>query len=107
MYIELSDLFWLLMLSLLGLYWWHSKGVKESALAAVSRHCHKLDLQLLDHSIGLRGLWLKRDSAGKLHFWRSYNFDFSAQGDDRYKGRIVLLGKRIESIELEPHRINE
>lgn len=107
MIIELDDIFALLAISIVGSYWWHSKGVKERTLVAVRRHCEKLDLQLLDQSVALRGLWFKRDDAGKLHFWRSYTFDFSSQGDDRYQGRIVLLGSRIVSIELDPHRIDE
>ncbi len=104
---ELGDFFWLLVVVLVIHYWWHSKGVKEIALNATRRHCIKLDLQLLDDSIALRGLWLKRDSLGKPRFWRSYVFEFSSQGDDRYHGRITLLGKRIESIDLEVHRVNE
>lgn len=106
MIIELSDLFGLLIISLVGYYWWHSKGVKEQTLKVVSRHCDKLDLQLLDQSIALRGLWFKRDKTGNLRFWRSYTFDFSSQGDDRYQGRIVLIGKQIESVDLDPHRID-
>lgn len=107
MVIEVSDLLWLLVISFCCYYWWLSKGIKERALVAVRRHCDKLNLQLLDQSIALRGLWLKRGSDGKVHFWRSYNFDFSSQGDDRYKGRVTLLGNRIEGFDLEPHRIDE
>ncbi len=105
--IELSDLFWLFAMSLVGCYWWHSKGVKERALVIVRRHCDKLNLQLLDQSIALRGLWFKRGDDGKLHFWRSYTFDFSSQGDDRYQGRIVFIGQRSVSIDLAPHRIDD
>ena len=51
-----------------------------------------MDLQLLDESVALRALWFKRSPDGQLR-WRSYNFDFTSTGDDRYQGRIILLGK--------------
>ncbi|MCW8884850.1 MAG: DUF3301 domain-containing protein [Motiliproteus sp.] len=105
MVFELSDLFWLLTIYLIVLYWWNAKGVKEVALKATLKHCQEMEVQLLDQSISLRGFWVKRDSGGRLRFWRSYNFDFSSNGDDRYQGRIIILGKRIESIQLEPHRL--
>lgn len=105
MYIELHDLFWLTLVSLFCLHWWHAQKVKEIALKHTRRHCKELDLQLLDDSIGLRAFWLKRDEDGRLRFWRSYVFEFTATGDDRYKGRIVVLGRRVTNIELDPHRI--
>ncbi|MEH6624977.1 MAG: DUF3301 domain-containing protein [Motiliproteus sp.] len=105
MIFELSDLLWLLLAYLFMLYWWSSKGAKEIALKATQKHCSEMDVQLLDQSIGLRGLWLKRDSSGRVRFWRSYTFDFSSNGEDRYQGRIILIGRRIESMQLDPHRI--
>ena len=105
MVFEFSDLLWLLLVYLLAQHWWNSKGVKEIALKATQKYCREMEVQLLDQSISLRGLWLKRDDKGRLRFWRSYNFDFSSNGDDRYQGRIVLLGRRVESIQLEPHRV--
>ncbi|MGB0468622.1 MAG: DUF3301 domain-containing protein [Pontibacterium sp.] len=105
MYIELQDLFWLSLISLLCLHWWHSLKIKETALKHTRRHCKEMDLQLLDDSIGLRALWLKRDTGGRLRFWRTYVFEFTATGDDRYQGRIILLGRKITDIQLEPHRI--
>ncbi len=105
MYLELADLFWLTLIVLLLLHWWQSLKVKEIALKAASRHCQELDLQLLDQSVYLRGIWLKRDDNGKIRIWRSYLFEFTATGEDRARGRIVLLGIRVTGITLEAHRI--
>ena len=105
MYLELADLFWLTLIVLLLLHWWQSLKVKEIALKAASRHCQELDLQLLDQSVYLRGIWLKRDDNGKIRIWRSYLFEFTATGEDRARGRIVLLGVRVTGITLEAHRI--
>lgn len=105
MYLALSDLFWLTLIVLLLLHWWQSLKIKEVALKAASRHCKELDLQLLDQSVYLRGIWLKRNDQGKIKIWRSYLFDFTATGDDRAKGRIALLGAQVTGITLEAHRI--
>jgi len=105
MFIELSDLIWLTLICALMLHWWKAQQVKEVALKEVRRHCKEMGLQLLDQSIALRGFWLKRDSSGRIRIWRSYIFNFSSTGDDRYEGRISLLGRDVTGFQLEPHRI--
>jgi hypothetical protein len=32
-------------------------------------------------------------------------FDFTATGEERYSGRIIMLGQKIVHTELEPHQI--
>lgn len=105
MTLEATDLLWPLLVFLLVKYWWSAKGVKEIAYRASVRHCRELDLQLLDETLLLRGLWLKRDSHGRIRFWRSYLFEFSSTGDERYQGQVVVLGRQVEKIALQPHRI--
>lgn len=87
------------------LYWQSAQKVKEIALAATMRHCHKLELQMLDGYIAFNALALKRDSRGKIHIARAYQFEFSSTGTERYNGQIQMLGRRVESIQLEPYRI--
>lgn len=105
MYIELSDLAWLTLICAAMLHWWKAQQVKEVALKAVRKQCKELDLQLLDQSIALRGFWLRRDDDGRIRVWRSYTFAFSSTGDDRYEGRISLLGRKITGLQLDPHRL--
>ena len=61
---------------------------------------------MLDDYVALNALWLKRDENGKLLPWRSYLFEFSSTGEERYNGKIIMLGRRIQSIQMEPYRIN-
>lgn len=103
--LQLSDLVALLALCL-GIYHiWKSQGQRERSLQAVKKHLQSQQLQLLDDNIALRALWCKRSAQGGLALWRRYHFEFSAQGDERYQGRIITLGEQIESIELQPHRL--
>ena len=101
----LADLIWLLLLLAACYYWWQAHGMKERALGATRKHCREMDLDLLDDTVVLRGFWLKRDGTGRLRMWRSYLFEFSTTGEQRYQGRIVLLGDGVESIHLQPHRM--
>ncbi len=105
MYLELADLFWLTLIVLVLVHWWNSLKVKEFALKAARNYCKELDVQLLDQSVYLRGLWLKRDDQGKVRIWRSYLFEFTATGDDRACGRVAMLGNRVTGIILDAHRI--
>lgn len=106
MYITPEDL--IVAAALVGLLtlWWNAQGAKQRALHATRAYCKRAEVQLLDDAVALRGFWLKRDGQGRLRVWRSYNFEFTSTGFDRYRGRIILLGDRIERIDLEPYRLN-
>lgn len=103
---ELSDLFLIFGLCLGLWYWLSARTMKEMALQAVRRHCQQMNLELLDESVVLKGYWLKRDPLGQMRLWRSYVFDFSSTGDDRYQGRIIFLGKHVEAVHIPPHRLH-
>lgn len=61
---------------------------------------------MLDDYVAANGIGLKKDKAGKLQIHRTFLFEFSATGDERYNGKISMLGQRVESIYMEPYRIN-
>ncbi len=106
MTISFGDLFILGLIFFAGIFWWNALGAKEIALDASRAYCEKMDVQMLDDSVELRGLWFKRDKQDRFCLWRSYYFEFSSLGDQRYKGRIILLGKQVLAIELEPHQVS-
>jgi len=91
---------------LICVLFWRAQGVREVALKAAKKHCEEMDVQWLDSNVSLRGLWFKRDHRGSICFWRSYTFEFSSTGEERYSGRVVLVGNRVTSVQLEPHRLH-
>jgi hypothetical protein len=103
---DLTAIFWLIVLGLVALYWRQALIAKEQAYVAALRHCKQMQVQLLDQNVHLRRLWFKRDERGQLCLWRAFYFEFSALGDERYQGRVIMLGSRVTSVELEPHRIS-
>ncbi|NOR81421.1 MAG: DUF3301 domain-containing protein [Methyloprofundus sp.] len=100
-----DEIFMILLFTAGFLYWQSTQKVKEIALAATIRHCHDMELQMLDGYIAFNTLSLKRDGVGKIHISRSYQFEFSSTGAERYNGKVYMLGRRVESIQLEPYRI--
>ncbi|GAA5216319.1 DUF3301 domain-containing protein [Corallincola platygyrae] len=105
MYIDLSSFFWLILLMLFAGYWWRSRAVKELALKAARAHCEQMNVQLLDYTAYQQKLRIRRGKDGKLHFLRIFQFEFSSMGEDRYIGRVEMLGNKLQHIELAPHRI--
>lgn len=102
----LSSLFWIFLFGFLVWYWWKAKAIKDFVVNAARDYCKKADVLLLDEAVYLRGLWFKRDRQGNLRVWRRFLFEFTATGEERYLGRVIMLGKYIEYIELEPHRFS-
>ncbi|WP_273203209.1 DUF3301 domain-containing protein [Marinobacter subterrani] len=101
----LGTLFWLFVAGFAIWYWWRAKAIKDAVLQAAKRYCKSMDVMLLDDAVFLRGLWFKRDDQGRLRVWRRFLFDFTSTGEERYTGRIIMLGQRIQHMELEPHRL--
>ena len=60
---------------------------------------------MLNHYVALNHLRLKRDNAGKIRISRTFLFEFSATGAERYNGKITMVGQSIEAIQMEPYRI--
>ncbi|MGB1239120.1 MAG: DUF3301 domain-containing protein [Pseudomonadales bacterium] len=107
MYFELADLFMIAVIGA-GLYYWFSaQKVRELALATARAHCQKMDLQLLDGSVSLRSLGIKRGRSGTLALVRKYRFEFSSTGAERYNGHLSMLGQKVIDIDLQAHRISE
>jgi hypothetical protein len=46
-----------------------------------------------------------RDAEGLLRLRRTFSFEFSDDGMSRRAGQVVLLGARLESLQLDPYRI--
>ncbi len=86
--------------------WWSLNTLKQLAFTHATRRCKESGVQILDSSISLKRLWLRRNSRGRFSLWTQHEFEFSSTGARRYRGTVVMLGKRIDSIDLEPHQIS-
>ena len=50
---------------------------------------------LLDDTVAIARLKPERDEDGHLKLKRVYDFEYSDTGDNRRKGSVVLLGRRV------------
>ncbi|EGW23650.1 DUF3301 domain-containing protein [Methylobacter tundripaludum] len=102
----LDDLILIALLLGAYLYWFNGQQVKEVALKAVRANCLNLEVQMLDEYVALNSIRLKRDPAGKMRVRRIFLFEFSSTGNERYNGICIMLGRRVESIQMEPYRFD-
>lgn len=75
--------------------WLDSIKVREAAVHAARAACAAEDLQLLDDTIAIASLKPARDERGNLRLQRAYEFEYSDTGDNRLKGSVVMLGRRV------------
>ena len=93
--LSLSLLAWIALLLAVVSFWWQSDRVKNLALSQVIQLCRRQNLQLLDQTLVLKGVWPLRDESGVLGLRRRYSFEFTSTGETRYQGRVLLLGGRL------------
>jgi len=106
MYFDITFILWLTGFAVIGFYWIHAVRSKEIAVKAAEKHCEFMQVQFLDQTVFLKKLNFKRYGEGQLGFMREYYFEFTVSGEDRYFGRVFMLGNRVESVNLDPHRIH-
>lgn len=102
---DLASLLLLLTLAALGWFWFDSLSALEVACAAGRKVCGKAAVQFLDDTVASTGLAVVRDQHGRRVLRRTYRFEFSETGNSRLEGRVVVLGKSVESVTLEPYQI--
>jgi hypothetical protein len=99
------ELLLLLLLIVLGWFWFDSLRALEVARNAGRRACDNAGVQFLDDTVAGIGLALVRDYSGRRTLRRTYRFEFSDTGDTRLEGQLILLGTRIDSVTMEPYRL--
>lgn len=104
MYLDIYSIFWLLAFSSLAALWYKNLAYKDVAYKSALQFCKEADVQLLDQTIVLRSIRpIKHSQAWSLR--RTYQFEFTSTGADRYKGSVILLGKSVADIQLAAHRL--
>ena len=84
--------------------WWSSAQSRESAVKLARNACKQCKVQLLDETVTLSKLGLKRNSRGHISIARTYKFEFSTTGANRRGGVIELLGKQLLNMHLDVDR---
>lgn len=85
-----------------GWFWYDSMRARERAVSAGRAACDREGLQFLDETVLCTRTRPTRDPEGRVTLRRVYVFEFSDDGQRRRGGSIVIVGGRLESLELEP-----
>lgn len=101
--LTLTSIFWTAIAVALISFWWQGDKVKSTALQYLYDYCRQQDLQLLDQTIVLKGVWPCRNESGSMQLRRRYGFEFTSTGEERYTGMIELSGRRLQSIQVQAH----
>lgn len=102
--LELSDLLLLAAFAVAAALFWRARRIHETAVRLTRRHCEREEVLLLDETVSLKKLRLRRDGGGRLRIWRLYTFEFTVTGGERYSGETRVIGDLVEKVVLPPHR---
>jgi hypothetical protein len=93
----------LLLLILLGAlvwFWQNTLHDRELALLAARDACQHQQLQLLDATVTLQRIALRRARRGGITLQRTFQFSYSTEGHDRQTGFVITLGNHVEQVGL-------
>lgn len=93
----------------LGLVWFWLVAIriKELATESAKRLCERAQVMILDDSVALTGLSLARNQHGRVGFRRTYRFEFASDGNQRYQGKVIMLGSELVATDMDAYRIVE
>lgn len=92
------ELFTLLGLVLVAIYWSDAMRSKERARAAGRAACEGIGAQFLDDTVVLTRTRLRRNAAGALAFQREYRYEYTVNGALREFGHVIVHGRQATSL---------
>lgn len=84
-----------------AVFWHDALGTRERANDAARETCASTGAALLDGTVVFRSLKIVRGVGGRFAFERTYEFEYTLDGNTRRSGFIVMFGQRVETIGLE------
>lgn len=96
---NVDELLILLALFALAGLWMKLSTARERAAAEARAQCERHGLQLLDETVGLRAMRLRRVD-GQRRLERCYAFEVSVDGADREAGLLWMLGNQLSELRL-------
>lgn len=96
---NVTDMLVLLALGAVIGTWMKLSSARELAVREARAQCRQHGVQLLDETVGLRRVRLRRVD-GQRHLERCYGFEVSVDGHDRAPGRLWMIGRSLTSLSL-------
>ena len=94
---DLATLLLLLILLAIAGTWLRLSRARDKAIQEARARCDQHGLQLLDETVGLSGLRLRRIQ-GQRVVERRYSFEVSIDGNDREAGHLWMIGNVLTAL---------
>ena len=88
----------------IGWFWFDAARAREACMRAARDGCAREGVQLLDDTVACRSTRFGRDDDGRVALQRVYDFEYSGNGQDRYRGSVALLGIDVTMLDIGAHR---
>jgi len=102
---QLTELLIIFSLPLVAWFWIDSTKVIESARTVAAKMCKNSNVQFLDDSVHQIKFSFGKNSHGQIKFVRKYEFEFTNNEHQRYKGELVFAGSQLLSSQMDAYRI--
>ena len=90
--------FWIFTLVILIILWFEIFKAREQVIKRCQQVCREADLQFLDQTVAVISVKFRIGRNNRLELHRTYQFEYSENGVDRYKAYVDMLNNRIISI---------
>ena len=105
--LDISSLLLLAGLAVVVLLFWRGQAAREAAVAATRKYCRDEGVILLDQTVALCRRRIRRHEDGWPRLVRTWCFEFTVSGRERYRGRTETLADSVLVIQLESHQLPE
>ncbi len=75
--------------------WTDARRAAELARQLGQQACARSGVQLLDQTVSLHRVGMRRGESGWVQLLREYRFEYSRDGSDRHRGGLALQGGRL------------
>ena len=102
---QLTEILIIFLLVIVAWFWFDSTRVIELARLAGSNLCQKNNVQFLDDSVHQSKFTFGKNSYGQLKFVRTFQFEFTNNEYQRYKGELVFAGNQLLHSHMDAYRV--
>lgn len=89
-----------IIIALLAWFWANNLRAREIALALSRKACGLTGVQFLDQTVSISKLGIGREPSGRMTLHRVYSFEFTHDGNQRWRGQVAMQGTRVKAIHL-------
>lgn len=91
----MDAILFLLFLGMIVWCWQFNLRYREYTIIQCRKICNEMNVQLLDQTVTLSSIRIRKDTGGKFRPLLQYNFEISMDGVSRYNGYVILHGFRV------------